>query len=34
MQNSLLLKIMNNSIYSKIKLLKNSMDIFKNLIEI
>lgn len=34
MQNSILLKIMNNSIYSGIRLSKNSMDIFKYLNDI
>ncbi len=34
MQNSILLKIMNNSIYSLIRLSKNNVDIFRYLIEI
>jgi hypothetical protein len=34
MQNSILLKIMNNSIYSGIRLSKSSMDIFKYLNDI
>ena len=34
MQNSILLKIMNNSIYSAVRMSKNNMDIFKYLNEI
>lgn len=34
MQHSILLKVMNNSIYSGIRLGKNGMDIFRYLMEI